>query len=139
MKCYISIGLVFLIYEEKSGGGQNPRHPEKIAFKKPSLIRAIYLHFQKNKIKSNKVNKKIYLFHNFTKFLKFLNMPETECSSTRIFLHNDRIYNSAIIRENTGLRKLVSWHIPHSHNLFNCLHGAMFLPNQTPHNPSQHM
>ena len=48
-------------------------------------------------------------------------MSEPGFSSTRIFLHNDRIYDSAIIRENTGLRKLVSWHIPHSHNLFNCL------------------
>ena len=54
-------------------------------------------------------------------------------------LHNDRIYDSALARENTGLRKLASWHIPYSHNLFNCLHVPIFLPSQTTHKPSQRM
>ena len=38
-------------------------------------------------------------------------MPENEFSLTRIFWYKDRIYESLLIRENTGKRKPVFWHI----------------------------
>lgn len=38
-------------------------------------------------------------------------MPEYWFSRTRIFSNKDKIYDSVLIRENTGQRKPVFWHI----------------------------
>ena len=45
-------------------------------------------------------------------------MQDLGSSPTRIFPHNEGIYNSALTGENTGLRKFVFWNNRDGDNLF---------------------